>query len=129
MQHRMHPEISILIRELMYPDLLDGPRTTDKKRPRGVNGRVVFVNHTHPEVESSDIVDRRDSEPTNSRQNEFEVKMVLKLVKYLTQCNHSHLVISLLSGYLFYVVNGCFVSHSPLCLNKYVLTLSRGLWK
>ncbi|KAH8646473.1 P-loop containing nucleoside triphosphate hydrolase protein [Tricladium varicosporioides] len=87
-QHRMHPEISILVRELMYPDLVDGPRTTDRECPRGVQGRVVFINHMHPEIESTDIVDRRDPERTNSKQNPFEAKMILRLVKYLSQHNY-----------------------------------------
>jgi hypothetical protein len=88
-QHRMHPEISILVRELMYPDLIDGPKTTIRDRPRGVQGRVVFVNHTHPEFDSTDIVDRRDPERISSKQNPFEAKMVLRLVRYLSQRNHS----------------------------------------
>ncbi|EHK96147.1 putative protein CbxX, chromosomal [Glarea lozoyensis 74030] len=89
LQHRMHPEISVLIRELTYPDLIDGPNTTDRERPRGIQGRVVFVNHTHPEIEPPvDIVDRRDPERTSSKQNDFEAKMVLKLVRYLSQHNY-----------------------------------------
>jgi superfamily I DNA and/or RNA helicase len=104
MQHRMHPEISILVRELMYPDLVNGPRTTGREHPHGVQGRVVFVNHTHPEIESTEIVGRRDPERTNSRQNPFEAKMVLRLVRYLSQRNHSLPIFTLPSDSLFSVV-------------------------
>ncbi|EPE34203.1 P-loop containing nucleoside triphosphate hydrolase [Glarea lozoyensis ATCC 20868] len=100
-QHRMHPEISVLIRELTYPDLIDGPNTTDRERPRGIQGRVVFVNHTHPEIEPPvDIVDRRDPERTSSKQNDFEAKMVLKLVRYLSQQGYGSEELVVLTPYL-----------------------------
>ena len=84
-QHRIHPEISVLVRELIYPELIDRPNTTNRKCPLRVQGRVIFVNHTHPKVESTNIVDRRKPKRTNSRQNPFEAKMVLRLVRYLSQ--------------------------------------------
>ncbi|KAL2074253.1 hypothetical protein VTL71DRAFT_8031 [Oculimacula yallundae] len=99
-QHRMHPEISVLVRELMYPDLVDGPKTTDRERPRGVQGRVVFVNHTHPEIEATEIVDRRDPETTNSSRNPFEAKMVLRLVRYLCQQGYGSEKLVVLTPYL-----------------------------
>jgi hypothetical protein len=115
-QHRMHPEISVLIRELMYPDLVDGPNTTDRERPRGIQGRVVFVNHTHPEIEPPvDIIDRRDPERTNSKQNDFEAKMVLRLVRYLNQRKLFLPKAYFLQSSLFSVVCRYFGSHQPFC--------------
>ncbi|TVY80877.1 NFX1-type zinc finger-containing protein [Lachnellula suecica] len=99
-QHRMHPEISVLVRELMYPDLVDGPKTADRERPRGIQGRVVFVNHTHPEIETHNLVDRRDPEQTNSKQNSFEAKMVLRLVRYLSQQGYGSEKLVVLTPYL-----------------------------
>ncbi|KAG9247288.1 P-loop containing nucleoside triphosphate hydrolase protein [Calycina marina] len=99
-QRRMHPEISIHVRELMYPDIVDGPKTTERDRPSGVHDRVVFVNHTRPEMEFTDILDRRDPEQTNSKQNQFEATMILRIVKYLSQQGYGSERLVVLTPYL-----------------------------
>jgi hypothetical protein len=84
-QHRMCPEISSLVRHLTYPDLLDALRTLTHDPIRGLQGRVIFFNHDHLEVEIVDVADRRDYGSKSSKQNNFEVDMVLQCVRYLGQ--------------------------------------------
>lgn len=84
-QHRMSPEISALVRNMTYPDLLDSPRTHDRPPLRGFQKRVIFVDHRAPEVDNTDIADRNDAGVKSSKRNGFEVEMVLKCVRYLGQ--------------------------------------------
>ena len=84
-QHRMRPEISALVRRLMYPDLQDDAKTFDRPDIRGLQSNVVFFNHSHLEEEFNNISDRRDEGSKSSRQNLFEAEMVLKVVRYLAQ--------------------------------------------
>ncbi|PKS09397.1 hypothetical protein jhhlp_004012 [Lomentospora prolificans] len=99
-QHRMHPEISAFPRMLTYPDLEDGAKTKDRSPPRGLQSRVIFVDHEKPEQNYKDLSDRRDMGSTTSRQNTFEAKMVLKLVKYLVQQRYNTNQIAVLTPYL-----------------------------
>ena len=84
-QHRMRPEISALVRQLMYPALLDDTKTLKRPPMRGFESNVVFYNHQHPEVQNNNLADRRDENSKVSRQNLFEAEMVLKTVRYLAQ--------------------------------------------
>jgi len=84
-QHRMRPEISALVRSLMYPDLQDDAKTSDRPDIRGLQSSVVFFNHANLEVEFNSISDRRDEGSKSSRQNLFEADVVLKIVRYLAQ--------------------------------------------
>ncbi|KAL2754181.1 hypothetical protein ACRALDRAFT_1049679 [Sodiomyces alcalophilus JCM 7366] len=84
-QRRMVPEISQLIREMTYPELIDDETTLDRPLIRGLQGRVVFVNHDKPEIDATTLRDRRDTSVKASKQNEFEARLVLKLVRYLGQ--------------------------------------------
>lgn len=81
----MRPEISSLIRELTYPDLVDAPKTQNRAPLRGLQDVIVFVNHAHPEDELTDITDRHDLTASSSKENTYEVEMVLKTVRYLAQ--------------------------------------------
>ncbi|KAJ6024726.1 AAA family ATPase [Penicillium herquei] len=94
-QHRMRPEISRLVRQLTYPDLQDSDRTRERPTLRGFQNDVIFVNHGHPELELDGFAERRDPSMNTSKQNPFEVQMVLKVVKYLSQQGYgtSHMVI------------------------------------
>ncbi|GAB7348917.1 hypothetical protein MBLNU459_g7605t2 [Dothideomycetes sp. NU459] len=83
-QHRMCPEISSLVRQLTYPKLLDAPKTKNRPPIRGLWERVIFINHSHLEDQAG-VADRRDQGASISRQNTFEVGMVLKMVKYMAQ--------------------------------------------
>ncbi|KAL9003978.1 MAG: hypothetical protein Q9188_003184 [Gyalolechia gomerana] len=84
-QHRMRPEISDLVKRLMYPDLLNDAKTLDRPHIRGFQSDVVFFNHNYPEVQANNLADRRDEGSKISRQNIFEAEMALKTVRYLAQ--------------------------------------------
>ncbi|KAL2875659.1 hypothetical protein SGCOL_009121 [Colletotrichum sp. CLE4] len=99
-QHRMHPDISDLVRQMTYPDLLDGDKTKDRKPPKGFQGRVSFINHSHPEDLASNIADRRDVGVVSSKSNLYEARMVLKLVKYIGQQGYGTENLVILTPYL-----------------------------
>ncbi|KAK1981578.1 ATPase [Colletotrichum cereale] len=99
-QHRMHPDISDIVRQMTYPALLDDPKTEARKPPKGLQGRVSFVNHSHPEELADEIADRRDAGVPSSKQNRFEAHMVLKLVKYLGQQGYGTENLVILTPYL-----------------------------
>lgn len=84
-QHRMCPEISSLVRELTYPDLIDAPSTLTRDPVKGIQGRVVFIDHKHPELAASQVADRHDQGNTASKRNAWEAAMVLKIVRYMAQ--------------------------------------------
>jgi superfamily I DNA and/or RNA helicase len=99
-QHRMRPEISDLIRQLTYPDLIDAPGTKNRPHLRGIQDDIVFINHDHPEDENPQLPDRRDMASTSSKQNSHEVGMVLKIVRYLAQQGYGTEKIVILTPYL-----------------------------
>lgn len=99
-QHRMRPEISRLVRQLTYPDLQDSERTRERASLRGFQNDVMFVNHCHPELELQEFAERRDPTMKTSKQNPFEVQMVLKVVKYLSQQGYGTDHIIILTPYL-----------------------------
>jgi hypothetical protein len=102
-QHRMHPDISVYPRTLIYdnPRLEDDPKTRSRPRIEGFQGRhVVFVNHSKPEANFDRATDRRDPSSKSSKQNDFEAEMVLKCVKYLAQQGYGTDRIVVLTPYL-----------------------------
>jgi superfamily I DNA and/or RNA helicase len=98
-QHRMRPEISSLIRHLTYPDLTDAPRTSGRPNLRGVTDNIVFIDHIHPE-DDRQLEDRRDMGSKMSKQNTFEIWMVLKIVRYLVQQGYKTEELVVLTPYL-----------------------------
>ncbi|KIJ16089.1 hypothetical protein PAXINDRAFT_132700, partial [Paxillus involutus ATCC 200175] len=94
-QHRMRPEISTLVRGLTYPGLTDAPKTKNRDNIRGIQSNVVFVDHTYAEDDEKRIADRGDGGSTSSKQNQFEVSMVMKIVRYFVQQGYGsdHMVI------------------------------------
>ncbi|KAI3396201.1 hypothetical protein diail_339 [Diaporthe ilicicola] len=99
-QHRMHPDISFLVKELTYPDLEDGPNTSAREAIRGLEDRVIFVNHNHPELQNDRIGDRRDQGSKSSKENEFEARMVLSTVRFLAQQGYGTKNMVVLTPYL-----------------------------
>lgn len=75
-QRRMRPEISNLIRETLYPRLIDHDIVKGYSNVRGFTKNVFFFNHDHKENGGS-------SEETTSKFNMFEVSMIKDLVLYL----------------------------------------------
>ncbi|KAK7181913.1 NFX1-type zinc finger-containing protein 1 (ATPase) [Paraphaeosphaeria sporulosa] len=100
LQHRMRPEISNLVRSLTYPELEDALGTKDRPMLRGFQNNVIFVSHDKPELNADFIADRRDEDQKSSKENEFEVDMVLKIVRYLGQQGYNTEQIVILTPYL-----------------------------
>jgi len=99
-QHRMRPEISALVRHLTYPDLQDAPKTKNRPDLRGVRDNIVFINHAQLEDSLPDIADDSDFGSNTSKQNTYEVRMVLKIVRYLAQQGYSTEEMVVLTPYL-----------------------------
>ncbi|EAQ84249.1 hypothetical protein CHGG_10653 [Chaetomium globosum CBS 148.51] len=99
-QHRMVPEISVFARELTYPDLLDGAKTSGRPEILGLQDRVIFLNHTKQEDTDKQLRDRRDPGMKESKKNTFEAEMVLRCVKYLGQQGYASDKIVILTPYL-----------------------------
>ncbi|KAF1974109.1 P-loop containing nucleoside triphosphate hydrolase protein [Bimuria novae-zelandiae CBS 107.79] len=99
-QHRMRPEISALVRSLTYPELQDAPNTAGRPSLRGFQDNVIFVSHNVPELNADTIADRRDEGAKASKENEHEVEMVLKCVRYLGQQGYGTDRIVVLTPYL-----------------------------
>lgn len=98
-QHRMRPEISSLIRHLTYPDLTDARSTLQRADLRGFRDNVIFVNHSHPELELKNTRELNDGR-TASKQNEFEGQMILKCVRYLAQQGYGSDALVVITPYL-----------------------------
>ncbi|EGO03446.1 hypothetical protein SERLA73DRAFT_165136 [Serpula lacrymans var. lacrymans S7.3] len=99
-QHRMRPEISSLIRALTYPDLVDAAGTKNRPALRGVQSNIVFVSHDYPEDDNPQLADRRDMNASSSKQNSYEIEMVLKIVRYLAQQGYGTEKLVILTPYL-----------------------------
>jgi len=99
-QHRMRPEISALIRHLTYPELSDAPRTKNRPDILGLCDNIVFINHDHPEDDNKQLADKRDMASTSSKQNTYEINMILKIVRYLGQQGYGTNELVLLTPYL-----------------------------
>ncbi|KAI0309712.1 P-loop containing nucleoside triphosphate hydrolase protein, partial [Amylostereum chailletii] len=99
-QHRMRPEISAMIRHLTYPDLIDAEKTQNRPDLLGVRDNVIFISHGHPEDEMKGVGDVRDGGSKSSKENTYEVQMVLKIVKYLAQQGYGTEDVVVLTPYL-----------------------------
>ena len=100
LQHRMRPEISSLIRNLTYPDLLDAAKTKGRPALRGFSDSIIFVNHDRLERDFVHLADRRDENSKSSKENLFEVQMILQCVRYLGQQGYRTNEIVVLTPYL-----------------------------
>jgi hypothetical protein len=99
-QHRMRPELSAIIRQLTYPDLVDAPSTRGRPDLKGLQDNLIFLNHSEPEDELPDVPDWKDNTSTSSKKNIFEAKMTLKCVRYLGQQGYGTNNIVVLTPYL-----------------------------
>lgn len=99
-QHRMRPTISALVRSLTYPDLTDAPRTLSRPDLRGFQDNLMFISHSNPEDDAKDTASWRDMSSISSKQNRFEVDMVLKCVRYLAQQGYGTDNLVILTPYL-----------------------------
>ena len=77
-QRRMHPSISDLIRQTLYPALKDYPTTQSHPEVQGMARRLFWMNHDHMEANAD------KSDPGSvSKSNDFEIDMVAALAKHL----------------------------------------------
>jgi superfamily I DNA and/or RNA helicase len=96
----MRPEISDLIRQLTYPELQDASRTQNRPNITGVQDNIVFISHTYAEGNHGQLADAKDMASKTSKHNQFEVGMVLKIVKYLGQQGYGTDDLVVLTPYL-----------------------------
>lgn len=78
-QRRMRPEISRLIRNIVYPRLVDYPDTKSLPNISGMRKNMFQYHHTNPEVSP-----KYDAEG-KSHSNDFKVQMTSTLVRYITR--------------------------------------------
>jgi hypothetical protein len=76
-QRRMRPEISRLVRDTLYPRLLDHPDTQNLPDVVGMRKNVFWYHHTNLEERSQDIVRGK------SHSNDSEVHMTHALVRHI----------------------------------------------
>ena len=101
----MRPEISALILELTYPDLVDAPSTKSRQDIRGLCDKIVFVNHGRAEDEDTRLSDRKDLGSKTSKRNTHEAGMVLRIVRYLAQNGYGSEKLVVLTPYLGQIYN------------------------
>jgi AAA domain len=78
-QRRMHPSISQLIRNSLYPALKDSPTVFDYPEVDGMKHRLYWLNHEHLEAGAN------NQEHSTSHTNSFEVDMTVALVSHLVK--------------------------------------------
>jgi len=76
-QRRMHPTISALVRETLYPRLQDHPDMASYPEIPGMRRRLFWLDHRNTE-DASDA-----EEPMKSKSNMWEARMVTALVRHL----------------------------------------------
>ncbi|OLL25606.1 NFX1-type zinc finger-containing protein 1 [Neolecta irregularis DAH-3] len=95
-QRRMRPEISQLIRNTLYPDLQDDPRTFDYPDVSGMRYNLEWMSHESPEGGSD-----QNGQTDRSHYNKFEVKIIGALVQHLLrQFKYSMNDIAVLTPYV-----------------------------
>ncbi|KAI0085776.1 P-loop containing nucleoside triphosphate hydrolase protein [Irpex rosettiformis] len=99
-QHRMRPEIANLVRQLTYPDLVDADKTKNRPDIRGLQDNIIFFTHAHPEDENERLANSGEGGAKSSKQNKFEVNMVLKVLRYLGQQGYGTEKVVILTPYL-----------------------------
>lgn len=93
-QRRMHPLIARLIRDTLYPGLIDHQSVHDYPQVEGIRDRLFWLDHRHPESNP----ERQES---TSHTNDFEVEMVAALVHHLVrQSRYSSKDVAVLTPYL-----------------------------
>ncbi|XP_062594415.1 NFX1-type zinc finger-containing protein 1-like [Saccostrea cucullata] len=90
-QHRMRPEISMLMKyKDLYPNLDDHEDVKKYEHIKGVISDVYFINHNEPELEQRE---------TKSKSNIHEAKLVKRLCRYFIQQEYERSQITILTAY------------------------------
>ncbi|GAB1204252.1 hypothetical protein APSETT445_002902 [Aspergillus pseudonomiae] len=94
-QRRMHPSIASLVRQTLYPDLCDHPKTSSYDEVAGLKRRLFWLDHRN-------IEDPDDPEdPMRSKTNTWEADVVIALVQHLCkQERYSPGEIAILTPYI-----------------------------
>ncbi|KAI1714330.1 AAA domain-containing protein [Ditylenchus destructor] len=90
-QHRMRPEISRVLMPHFYPDLEDDNSVMDLPHVLGVTKDLLFINHSHPEENRSQIL---------SHSNLFEADYSVRLAFYFIQQGYKADQVTILCTYL-----------------------------
>ena len=77
-QRRMRPDVSTLIRETIYPKLIDHPSTIALPDVVGMRKNVFWLDHDHLEDEKESAIHH-----SKSRSNDWEIRMVHTLVRHI----------------------------------------------
>ncbi|KAF1930727.1 uncharacterized protein M421DRAFT_99346 [Didymella exigua CBS 183.55] len=77
-QRRMRPDISTLVRETIYPKLVDHHSIVTLPDVVGVRRNVYWLNHDHLEDQKESLIHHN-----KSRSNEWEIGMVHALVRHI----------------------------------------------
>ena len=96
-QHRMHPDISGIPKLVTYSDLQDAPSVCKHPHPKGLQSRIVLIDHAVPEDQENN---GSDSIESVSRTNGHEVGMVVATVRYLFQQGYKASDLVVLTPYL-----------------------------
>lgn len=97
-QHRMRPEISTLVRNLMYPSLLDAPSVAEHPPLRGGQHSAFLITHEWPEGRNDAAgLAQLDSE---SKVNPSEASMAIAVLQYCLQQGYPATSIAILTPYL-----------------------------
>lgn len=97
-QHRMHPDISAIVRHATYPALKDHPTTESHPAVKGVAGRVAFIDHRQLEVQEGGGWGA--SHAHQSKVNMHEVEVTVAVVRYLLQQGYTPDQLVVLTPYL-----------------------------
>uniref|UniRef100_A0A914Y2S1 DNA2/NAM7 helicase-like C-terminal domain-containing protein n=1 Tax=Panagrolaimus superbus TaxID=310955 RepID=A0A914Y2S1_9BILA len=89
-QHRMRPEISSMMQQHFYEDLLNSEVVLSRPHVKGLQKDVVYIQHSNPEIYV---------EEDESRKNVFEVNYALSLTKYFLQQGYDFNQIAILCTY------------------------------
>jgi len=90
-QHRMRPEISILMKNFYEKPIDDHYSVMNYHNVRGLNKDIFFLDHNYPERVAND---------SQSKSNLFEANFIVNLCLYLLKQNYEQSQITILTMYL-----------------------------
>lgn len=79
-QRRMHPSISQLVRNFLYPNLQDHPIVMDYPEVTGMKQRLFWLQHSEPETGASE-----ENDLSTSHSNKHEIEWTMALVAHLVR--------------------------------------------
>ena len=113
-QHRMRPEIAALMKHI-YDDLENHESVEKYEDIKGIKKNMFFINHSHLE---------NPCEDSHSHVNDYEVKFVVALCRYLLQQGYEAHQITLLTTYTgqMFAIRDCLQEKEIEELNQVRLT-------